>query len=182
MKITKTDLPEVKIIEPLVFGDDRGFFLESWNQQSFAAHGIDVDFVQDNHSKSSKGVLRGIHYQIGKGQGKLVRVTAGSVFDVAVDLRKSSPRFGRYTHCVLSAENKKMLWIPEGFGHAFLALKEGSEFLYKCTDFFSRDNERAVLWSDPDIAINWPLDDPQEILLSEKDRNAPLLKDAETYP
>jgi dTDP-4-dehydrorhamnose 3,5-epimerase len=180
MKIANSKLPEVKIIDPSVFGDDRGFFLESWNRKIFAEHGIDADFVQDNHSKSAKGVLRGIHYQLGEGQGKLVRVTAGSVLDVAVDLRKSSPNFGKYVSLVLSSENKRMLWIPVGFGHAFLALEEGSEFLYKCTGLYSKKDERAVLWSDPDINIAWPIN-PDEVVLSEKDAVAPLLRDAETF-
>jgi dTDP-4-dehydrorhamnose 3,5-epimerase len=151
MQVTPTAIPDVKIIEPRVFGDDRGFFMESWNAAAFAEAGLDFTFVQDNHSKSAKGVLRGLHYQIGPAQGKLVRVIAGSVFDVAVDMRRSSPTFGRWVAEVLSAANKRMLWIPEGFAHGFLALEDGTEFLYKCTARRSQSTGqlRARLWCPP---------------------------------
>ena len=181
MKIIPTALAEVLIIEPRLFGDDRGFFLESWNARSFAEAGIDASFVQDNHSRSARSVLRGLHYQIGRPQGKLVRVVRGRVYDVAVDIRRSSPSFGQWIGVELSAENKKMLWVPEGFAHGFLSLEEGTEFLYKCTDFYSPEHERSILWSDPEIGIAWPLggDDP---ILADKDATAPLLADAEVFP
>jgi dTDP-4-dehydrorhamnose 3,5-epimerase len=181
MRLVETDLPDVKIIEPRVFGDDRGFFLESWNARSFAAAGIDAAFVQDNHSRSGRGVLRGLHYQLGRPQGKLVRVTAGRVYDVAVDLRRSSPAFGRWTAVELSAENKRMLWIPPGHAHGFLVLEDQTDFLYKCTDFYAPEDERTVAWDDPTIGIRWPLDGglPQ---LSAKDRAGLPLTQADTYP
>ena len=181
MKIIPTALAEVLIIEPRLFADDRGFFLESWNARSFAEAGIDASFVQDNHSRSARSVLRGLHYQIGRPQGKLVRVVRGRVYDVAVDIRRSSPSFGQWIGVELSAENKKMLWVPEGFAHGFLSLEEGTEFLYKCTDFYSPEHERSILWSDPEIGIAWPLgsDDP---ILAGKDATAPLLADAEVFP
>lgn len=181
MKIVPTDLPEVLIIEPRVFGDDRGFFLESWNAASFEAAGLQLDFVQDNHSHSSKGVLRGIHYQLTLPQGKLVRVTAGRVFDVSVDLRKSSPNFGRWTGVELSAENKRMLWVPPGFGHGFLTLEDGTDFLYKCTELYAPDDERCIAWDDAEIAIDWPLDGITPVL-SKKDRGGASLKNAPAYP
>ena len=181
MKIIPTALAEVLIIEPRLFGDDRGFFLESWNARSFAEAGIDASFVQDNHSRSARSVLRGLHYQIGRPQGKLVRVVRGRVYDVAVDIRRSSATFGQWIGIELSAENKKMLWVPEGFAHGFLSLEEGTEFLYKCTDFYAPEHERSILWSDPEIGIRWPLgsDDP---ILAGKDATAPLLADAEVFP
>lgn len=158
MKVTPTTIPDVLIIEPKVFGDDRGFFFESYNRQAFKeATGLDVDFVQDNHSKSSKGVLRGLHYQLPpKAQGKLVRVVQGEVFDVAVDLRKSSPTFGRWVGETLSAENRKQLWIPSGFAHGFLTLSETAEFLYKTTEYYAPDRDRCIRWSDPGLDIRWP--------------------------
>lgn len=180
MKATDTSLPEVKLIEPDVFGDDRGFFFESWNAHTFANAGIEAVFVQDNHSRSSRGVLRGLHYQVVHPQGKLVRVVAGRVFDVAVDLRRSSPHFGRWFGVELSAANKKMLWVPPGFAHGFLSLEDGSEFLYKCTDFYRPEHERSLLWNDPALAINWPLGDLDPIL-SDKDEAAPLFATAESY-
>ena len=181
MKIIPTALAEVLIIEPRLFGDDRGFFLESWNARSFAEAGIDASFVQDNHSRSARSVLRGLHYQIGRPQGKLVRVVRGRVYDVAVDIRRCSATFGQWIGIELSAENKKMLWVPEGFAHGFLSLEEGTEFLYKCTDFYAPEHERSILWSDPEIGIGWPLgsDDP---ILAGKDATAPLLADAEVFP
>lgn len=181
MKIISTTLPEVKVIEPRVFEDERGFFFESWNSKAFADHGIDVNFVQDNHSKSARGVLRGIHYQIGQGQGKLVRVIAGAVFDVAVDLRKSSANYGKHVSRILSAENREMLWIPPGFGHGFLALENGTEFLYKCTELYSQADDRSVVWSDIEIGINWPSMGLTGYQLSAKDSCAPTLNDAETF-
>lgn len=178
MRIVETALSEVKLIEPEVFGDDRGFFLESWNAKTFAEAGIDCAFVQDNHSRSSAGVLRGLHYQLVQPQGKLVRVVSGRVFDVAVDIRRSSRSFGRWVGFELSALNKRMLWIPPGFAHGFLALEDGTDFLYKCTDFYEPEHERGILWSDPRIGIEWPLEGASPSL-SAKDSAAPLLAAAE---
>jgi dTDP-4-dehydrorhamnose 3,5-epimerase len=152
-----TELPEVVFIRPKVFGDARGFFMETWNAAGFAEAGLDPAFVQDNHSRSQRGVLRGIHYQIGQPQGKLVRVTSGRVFDVAVDLRRSSATLGHWVGRELSAENHAMLWIPPGFGHGFLALEDDTDFLYKCTAFYAPADERCIAWNDPDLAIAWPL-------------------------
>jgi len=180
VKVTATALPEVKLIEPRVFGDDRGFFYESWNARAFADAGLQLDFVQDNHSRSARGVLRGLHYQVNRPQGKLVRVTSGAVFDVAVDLRRSSPRFGRWVGVELSAQNKHMLWIPPGFAHGFLSLQDGTEFLYKCTDFYSPEDDRSLLWSDPAIGIDWPLDGLSPSL-SPKDHAALALAQADSY-
>lgn len=158
LQVTPTAIPDMLVIEPKVFGDDRGFFFESFNARAFAeATGIQCDFVQDNHSKSSRNVLRGLHYQIHQTQGKLVRVTQGEVWDVGVDLRKSSPTFGQWVGLVLSAENKKQAWIPEGFAHGFLVLSETAEFLYKTTDYYAPQHERTLLWNDPTLGINWPL-------------------------
>jgi dTDP-4-dehydrorhamnose 3,5-epimerase len=182
MKVVPTALPEVKIIEPKVFGDDRGFFLESWNARSFAEAGIEASFVQDNHSRSAKGVLRGLHYQLVRPQGKLVRVTAGRAFDVIVDIRRGSPRFGQWAAAELSAENKCMMWIPPGFAHGFLALEDGTDFLYKCTDYYAAEHDRSILWSDPAIGIEWPLDGLGSPSLSAKDQTAPSLADAAVYP
>jgi len=181
MQVTPTAIPEVLIIEPKVFGDARGFFFESYNRKTFqAATGLDVDFVQDNHSRSAQGVLRGLHYQIQQPQGKLVRVVAGAVFDVAVDIRRSSPTFGQWVGMELSAENKKMLWVPAGFAHGFLVLSDGTEFLYKTTDYYAPSSERAIAWDDPQIGIAWPL--PFAPLLSAKDQAASKLHDAEVFP
>ena len=180
MKIHPTALAEVKLIEPRVFGDDRGFFLESWNARAFAEAGLDLAFVQDNHSRSAKGVLRGLHYQIVEPQGKLVRVTAGAVFDVAVDLRRSSPAFGRWTGHVLSDANKHMLWVPPGFAHGFLVLSDSADFLYKCTSFYAPAHERSLAWDDPAIGIEWPLDGTAPTL-SGKDAAAPKLAEAEVF-
>ena len=181
MKVTSGVLPEVLILEPRVFGDERGFFLESYNQRVFReAAGIDANFVQDNHSRSSRNVLRGLHYQLKQAQGKLMRVVAGEVFDVAVDLRRSSPRYGRWMGLQLSADNKRMLWIPSGFAHGFLALSEIAEVFYKTTDYYAPEHERCVLWNDPDIGIDWPLTGVP--LISEKDRRGVALKVAETFP
>jgi dTDP-4-dehydrorhamnose 3,5-epimerase len=180
MRTLPTELEGPVLIEPEVHGDDRGFFLESWNERRFAEAGIEARFVQDNHSRSARGVLRGIHYQLARPQGKLVRVTSGAAFDVAVDLRRSSPQFGKWTGVELTASNKRMLWIPPGFGHGFLALEEGTDFLYKCTDFYLPGDERGVAWNDPAIGIDWPLEDIAPIV-SERDSAAPLLADAEVY-
>lgn len=180
MKVSDTELPEVKLIEPRVFGDDRGFFLESWNARSFADAGLDLHFVQDNHSRSARHVLRGLHYQLADPQGKLVRVTIGSVFDVAVDLRRSSPHFGRWVGYELSADNKRMLWVPPGFGHGFVVLSDTADFLYKCTTLYAPADERTVAWNDSDLAIDWPLGKAVP-LLSAKDAAAPPLVEAEVF-
>lgn len=183
MKVTATELPEVLILEPRFFGDARGFFFESYNRKVFAAAtGIDPDFVQDNHSRSARGVLRGLHYQLKQSQGKLVRVTAGAVYDVAVDLRRSSPNFGRWVGVELSEENRRQMWVPAGFAHGFLVLSEYAEFLYKTTDFYAPAHERCIAWNDPDLAIAWPaLPDGAAPLLSAKDATGARLSDAETY-
>lgn len=179
MNVVQTAIPGVLILEPKVFGDERGFFLESWNRRTFAAMGLDIDFVQDNHSRSQQGVLRGLHYQIQQPQGKLVRVINGEVFDVAVDMRKSSPTFGHWTAVTLSAENKRMFWIPPGCAHGFLTLSESADFLYKATDYYAPEHERALLWNDPDLAIDWPL--RQAPTLSAKDAAGTPLRLAEAY-
>lgn len=180
MNPISTTLPEVIILEPKVFGDERGFFYESFNAKKFEeATGLRPNFVQDNHSKSSKGVLRGLHYQIQQAQGKLVRVIAGEVFDVAVDCRRSSPRFGQWTSAILSAENKRQMWIPEGFAHGFLVLSDSAEFLYKTTDYWAPEHERCLIWNDAQLAINWPLQGTPS--LSAKDQLGRLLAEAETF-
>ncbi len=180
MNIISTELPEVLILEPRVFGDDRGFFMESYNKRAMAEAGITAEFVQDNHSRSARGVLRGLHYQLRRPQGKLVRVVAGRVFDVAVDLRRSSPGFGRWVGFELSEANKRMAWIPPGFGHGFLVLSDSADFLYKTTDYYAPEHERCVLWNDPALGVEWPL--AGEPLLSAKDRAGVRLGDAEVYP
>ena len=179
MIVADTALPGVKLLTPQVFGDERGFFLESWNARTFADAGIDAHFVQDNHSRSARGVLRGLHYQIVEPQGKLVRVVAGAVFDVAVDLRRSSPHFGRWTGHELSADNRQMLWVPPGFAHGFFTLTDTADFLYKCTTLYALAHERSVAWNDPAIGIDWPVADPPQ--LSAKDAAAPLLAAAEVF-
>ncbi len=180
MKATPLAIPDVFLIEPRVFGDDRGFFFESFNQEKFeAAIGRQVAFVQDNHSRSVKNVLRGLHYQIQQPQGKLVRVVQGEVFDVAVDLRKSSPTFGQGVGEILSAENKRQLWVPEGFAHGFVVLSDTAEFLYKTTDYYAPEHERSIAWNDPTIAIQWPIDG--EPVLSAKDKQGKSLADAEHF-
>jgi dTDP-4-dehydrorhamnose 3,5-epimerase len=179
MQITPTALPDVLLIEPRVFGDDRGHFFESWNRRVFAAAGIDADFVQDNHSRSIRGVLRGLHYQIEHAQGKLVRATEGEVFDVAVDLRRSSASFGRSVGYVLSAANRRMLWIPPGFAHGFVVLSGSAEFLYKATDYWYPEHERTLLWSDPTLGIDWPLAGAPT--LAAKDAAGRRLADADVY-
>jgi dTDP-4-dehydrorhamnose 3,5-epimerase len=180
MKVTRTEIPDVVIIEPQVFGDARGFFLESWNEKAFReATGVQAPFVQDNHSRSARGVLRGLHYQLEQPQGKLVRVVNGTVFDVAVDLRKTSQTFGRWVGVELSAEGFKQLWIPPGFGHGFLVLSESADFLYKTTDYYAPKYERCIAWNDPDIGIQWPAGLlPQ---LSAKDTAGARLRDAEVF-
>ena len=180
MNVTPTRIPDVLLIEPKVFGDERGFFFESFNKRAFEeATGIAIDFVQDNHSKSSKGVLRGLHYQIKQPQGKLVRVVSGEVYDVAVDLRKTSATFGQWVGILLSAENKKQLWIPEGFAHGFVVLSESAEFLYKTTDYYAPEYERCIRWDDSELSIDWKLQaDP---LVSRKDSEAVSFKDAEYF-
>jgi len=181
MQVIRSQIPDVIILEPKVFGDDRGFFFESWNRRAFAlAVGSDIEFVQDNHSRSARGVLRGLHYQVRQAQGKLVRVVAGEVFDVAVDLRRSSPTFGRSTAERLSAENRRMMWVPAGFAHGFLVLSDHAEFLYKTTDYYAPQFERALFWNDPALAIAWPEDVAP--VLNARDAAGLRLSDAETYP
>jgi dTDP-4-dehydrorhamnose 3,5-epimerase len=179
MKVTATAIPDVRVIEPQVFGDARGFFLESWNERAFAAAGIRAGFVQDNHSRSARGVLRGMHYQLNQPQGKLVRVIAGEVFDVAVDLRRASPTFGRWVGTALSAENKRAVWVPAGFAHGFLVVSEHAEVLYKATDYYAPADERSIAWNDPELAIGWPL--AAAPVLSAKDAGGARFRDAETY-
>jgi dTDP-4-dehydrorhamnose 3,5-epimerase len=181
MRFLPTEIPEVLLIEPQIFGDSRGFFMETWHAAKFATAGLDCNFVQDNHSKSVQGTLRGLHYQIRKPQGKLVRVISGEVFDVAVDLRKSSPFFGRWVGDILSAENKKMLWVPPGFGHGFYVLSPEAEFVYKCTEFYAPEHECCIRWDDPELGIAWPLVG-QAPLLSAKDLAGVSLAEAELYP
>lgn len=181
MKIVVTAIPDVLIIEPRVFGDARGFFFESFNEQAFrAATGLDVAFVQDNHSRSAKGVLRGLHYQIEQPQGKLVRVVRGAVFDVAVDLREASPTFGHWVGVELSEENHRQLWVPAGFGHGFLTLSETADFLYKTTDYYAPAFERCIAWNDPALGIEWPLNG-MAALLSQKDQAGVLLVNAQVF-
>ncbi|MDP3325295.1 MAG: dTDP-4-dehydrorhamnose 3,5-epimerase [Hydrogenophaga sp.] len=180
MKATPLAIPEVILFEPKVFGDDRGFFYESFNQARFEqAVGYKVDFVQDNHSKSSQGVLRGLHYQIQQAQGKLVRVAQGEVFDVAVDIRRSSPTFGQWVGAVLSAENKQQLWVPKGFAHGFVVLSETAEFLYKTSDYYAPAHERCIVWNDPDLAIDWHTSVAP--LLSAKDQAGTSFQQAEVF-
>jgi len=180
MQVTATAIPDVKLIEPRVFGDGRGFFFESYNRRTFAEAGIDAEFVQDNHSRSRRGVLRGLHYQIQSAQGKLVRVTAGAVFDVAVDLRRRSATFGRHVAIELSAESKQMLWIPPGFAHGFLVLSEEADFIYKTTDYWYAEHERTLLWNDAALSIDWPLAGAP--VMTARDAAGTTLSGAETYP
>ncbi|MBT9590038.1 MAG: dTDP-4-dehydrorhamnose 3,5-epimerase [Thiobacillus sp.] len=180
MKATPLAIPDVILLEPRVFGDERGFFFESFNQAKFeAAIGRPISFVQDNHSRSDKNVLRGLHYQIRQPQGKLVRVVQGEVFDVAVDIRKTSPTFGTWVGEILSAENKRQMWVPAGFAHGFVVLSEAAEFLYKTTDYYAPEHERCIAWNDPAIAIQWPLDG--EPALSAKDQQGKALAEAEHF-
>lgn len=181
MNVVPTEIPEVLIIEPKVFEDDRGFFFESFNQRTFAEKtGVEADFVQDNHSRSNQNVLRGLHYQIQQPQGKLVRVVTGAVFDVAVDIRKSAPTFGKWVGCLLSAENKRQLWVPVGFAHGFVVVSQTAEVLYKTTDYYAPGQERCILWNDPDLAINWDL--TATPVLSAKDQAGQPFKAAELFP
>lgn len=180
MNVIQTAIPEVLIIEPKVFGDDRGFFFESFNARRFAElTGVKTEFVQDNHSRSVKGVLRGLHYQIQQPQGKLVRVVSGEVWDVAVDIRRSSPTFGKWVGVTLSADNKRQLWIPEGFAHGFVVVSESAEFLYKTTDYWAPEHERCIVWNDPTLALPWQVEG--EPSLSAKDKNGALLGEAEVF-
>ena len=180
MKLISTEIPEVLLIEPQVFGDDRGFFFESYNQKGFSDKiGINTDFVQDNHSRSAQNVLRGLHYQMQQPQGKLVRTVVGEIFDVAVDIRKSSPTFGQWVGYLLSAENKRQLWIPAGFAHGFLVVSEIAEVLYKTTDYYAPQHERCIIWNDPDLGIDWPL--KATPILSTKDQAGKSFKTAEVF-
>lgn len=178
MQFTPTHIPDVILITPQVFGDDRGFFMETWQRTKFAEAGIDYDFVQDNHSRSVKGTLRGLHYQIKQPQGKLIRVTSGEVFDVAVDIRPESPTFGQWVGEYLSADNKRMLWVPPGLAHAFYVTSDTADFQYKCTDYYAPEHERCIRWDDPSINIDWPLDADQQPLVSEKDQQGFSLEQA----
>jgi dTDP-4-dehydrorhamnose 3,5-epimerase len=181
MQFQQTRLPEVVLITPQVFGDERGYFFESWHEEKFAAAGIAARFVQSNHSHSMRHTLRGLHYQIHQPQGKLVRVSKGEVFDVAVDIRRSSPRFGQWVGVQLSDRNHQMLWLPPGFAHGYLALSDEIDFLYQCTDFYASQYERSIRWDDPRIGVRWPLTSGVAPILSVKDASAPVLTDAETF-
>lgn len=182
MNVTMTEIPDVLILEPKVFGDNRGFFLESFNQKAFnEILGREVNFVQDNHSKSAKNVLRGLHFQSQNTQGKLVRVTAGAVFDVAVDLRKTSENYGRWVGVELSADNKKQLWIPQGFAHGFYVLEDNTEFVYKCTDYYNPAFEHSLAWNDESIRINWPIQEGIEPIISEKDKKGLSLNECQLF-
>ncbi|MGQ7845693.1 dTDP-4-dehydrorhamnose 3,5-epimerase [Granulosicoccus sp. 3-233] len=181
MQIIDTALESVKILEPSVFGDDRGFFLESWNRQDFEKSGLPGNFVQDNHSRSSQGVLRGLHYQVRHPQGKLVRVTRGEVFDVAVDMRRNSPQFGQWVGVMLSESNKRQLWVPEGFAHGFYVVSESADFQYKCTDYYHPEFERSLLWDDPAVGIKWPIAAGTEPLLAAKDAAGLPLAECDTF-
>lgn len=185
MNIIETNITDVKILEPKVFGDERGFFLETFRDDWFKAHVADVSFVQDNHSKSSHGILRGMHYQLKQAQGKLVRVIAGEVYDVAIDMRKSSPNFGQWFGTLLSAENKRQLWVPAGFAHGFYVTSESAEFVYKCTNYYAPEFEKSVAYDDPALAIEWPFlnhdSKGEKPLLSAKDEMGVLFKDAQYY-
>ena len=179
MKVQSTQIPGVLIVEPTVFGDDRGFFLESFNEREMRNIGIDAHFVQDNHSRSQRNVLRGLHYQISQPQGKLVRVVSGKVFDVAVDIRRDSQAFGKWVGVELSSENKRILWMPPGLAHGFVVLSESADFLYKATDYYAQEFERTILWNDPDLAIEWPL--AGQPILSSKDAAAKTFREAEVF-
>ena len=181
MKIIVSDIPDILVFEPTVYSDGRGYFMETWRQSVFDAQGIGAGFVQDNQSNSNRGTLRGLHYQLNRPQGKLARVVSGEVFDVAVDLRKSSAYFGRWIGILLSAENKKQLWIPPGFAHGFYVMSESAELLYKCTDYYDPEDDRSLLWNDETVGIDWPLLDSRP-MLSDKDKNAPRLLEATVYP
>jgi dTDP-4-dehydrorhamnose 3,5-epimerase len=181
MQIIRTSIPDLLILEPKVFGDERGFFMETYQARQFSELGLPTQFVQDNHSGSRQGILRGLHYQIRQAQGKLVRVISGEVFDVAVDLRRTSPFFGKWAGVILSAQNKHLLWVPPGFAHGFYALSAWAEIVYKATDYYAPEWERSLLWNDPELGIEWPLLDQQPPTLSAKDANGVPFKAAETY-
>ena len=181
MKIIASNIPDVLIFEPTVYNDDRGYFMETWRQSVFDKRGLDTTFVEDNHSNSNRGTLRGLHYQLSHPQGKLARVISGEVFDVAVDLRKSSTHFGRWTGVVLSAENKKQVWVPPGFAHGFYVISESAELLYKCTEYYESGDEHCLLWNDKTVGVDWPLLDSSPFL-SDKDKNAHQLSKAAVYP
>jgi len=181
MEFISTNIPDVIVIQPKVFEDDRGFFLESYKKQAFIDAGITQEFVQDNHSSSLKATLRGLHYQINHAQGKLVKVVIGEIYDVAVDLRKSSPYYGKWVGVYLSAENKHQLWIPPGFGHGFLATSSQADVLYKATDYYDKQGERCIRWNDPDLSIDWPIPEGVTPIISEKDASAPKFKEAEVF-
>lgn len=181
MNIIDTAIPDVKILEPKVFGDERGFFLETFREDWFREHVADVTFVQDNHSKSGQGILRGLHYQTQQTQGKLVRVIAGEVYDVAVDVRKDSPTFGKHVGVLLNGDNKRQLWVPEGFAHGFYVTTESAEFVYKCTNYYAPEFEQSVLWNDPSLSIQWPLVNSMQPLLSPKDEAGVMLADTPTF-
>ncbi|WP_019933267.1 dTDP-4-dehydrorhamnose 3,5-epimerase [Oceanimonas smirnovii] len=181
MKMIDTAIPEVKIIEATVFGDERGFFMETFRQNFFDELTGGKPFVQDNHSRSVQGILRGLHYQIQQPQGKLVRVVSGEVYDVAVDMRKNSPTFGQHVGVVLSAENKRQFWVPEGFAHGFYVMSDSADFVYKCTNYYAPEHDRSLRWNDPELNINWPLVNGEQPTLSEKDTKAPLLAEADTF-
>ena len=181
MKITATEIPEVLVIELDVFSDERGFFYESWNKRQLSEAGFEADFVQDNYSRSAAGTLRGLHYQVLRPQGKLVRVVRGAAFDVAVDLRRSSPRYGQWVGLELSEKSPSLLWVPPGFAHGFYALAPETDVAYKCTDYYDPEGERTILWDDPDLAIRWPVAPGTEPLVSEKDRRASSFEEAETF-
>ncbi|MEJ2911419.1 dTDP-4-dehydrorhamnose 3,5-epimerase [Pseudoalteromonas sp. C12FD-1] len=181
MNIIDTAIPDVKILEPKVFGDERGFFLETFREDWFREHVADVTFVQDNHSKSGQGILRGLHYQTQQTQGKLVRVVAGEVYDVAVDVRKDSPTFGKHVGVLLNSDNKRQLWVPEGFAHGFYVTTESAEFVYKCTNYYAPEFEQSILWNDPSLSIQWPLVNNMQPLLSPKDEAGVMLADAPTF-
>ena len=182
MRFVPTELPEVVVVEPQVFGDERGFFMETWHAEKFAAGGLDVRFVQDNHSRSAQGILRGLHYQLTRPQGKLVRVVAGEIFDVAVDLRRSSPTFGRWVGVTLSAENRRQLWVPAGFAHGFYVTGDCAEVVYKCSDLYQPSDEYSLAWNDPAVGIRWPLAGGHPPVLSAKDATGRALADSPTYP
>jgi dTDP-4-dehydrorhamnose 3,5-epimerase len=181
LETQRLQIPDVVLLRPKVFGDHRGFFLESWNRKSFADAGLDVDFVQDNHSRLARHTLRGLHYQMEQAQGKLVRVVSGAVYDVAVDLRRSSPTFGRWVGVELSETNNHVLWVPPGFAHGFLVLSEMADFQYKCTNYYSPAHERTIFWNDPDIGIEWPLPQGVSPSLSKKDEAGVRFKAADTF-
>ena len=182
MNVLETHLRDVLIIEPKVFGDERGFFLENWNAQTFSEHGLDMQFVQDNHSRSCRGILRGLHYQTDNTQGKLVRVTQGEVYDVAVDLRESSPSFGQWVGVILSAENHRMLWVPPGFAHGFLVTSESADFQYKCTDLYNPTSEVSLAWDDEELQIDWPIAAGETPSLSAKDAAGLSWQDVPKFP